>query len=124
MAPTALSRVTGGRFWAIAPETDDEDNDDPPTSTTPSGSLTPSQAADDARFCGYSAAEAATFIDIPVTDPARKLQRLERMRGSDDDLKADLVRRVVARRSAAPWHGPLPAVSRTRISFGDVLDSG
>ncbi|KAI5018969.1 hypothetical protein ZWY2020_043857 [Hordeum vulgare] len=101
---SSVSGRVGGRFWALAnEEMDCNDEDDQPAS-----SPTPSYLVCESILVGYFKEQVAKFIDefVPQSDEAWK-----GLQDNNDD-KVEVLRRVVHRRTSAnavrPWKGPLP----------------
>lgn len=100
-----VGRRVGGRFWALACETDSEGEEG--DAGDPAGSLaiaspTPSDTLCEALTVGYAEEVVADLVDaiIPSCDPAREGLRVEE--------KVEVLRRVVHRRTASairPWKG-------------------
>lgn len=117
--PSARRRV-GGRFWALADgSSDDDEEDGSPTAGSPeAASPTPSDTICKALVVGYEEVVAG-LIDavVPIGDPARQGLRAED--------RVEVLRRVVHRRTAPtavrPWKGPIPKVRLPTLTLQDFI---
>ncbi|KAI4981597.1 hypothetical protein ZWY2020_022089 [Hordeum vulgare] len=114
----------GGRFWALADGSDDEDDkedDLSPAMQPDMALLTPSDVICEAFQVGYSEEIVVGLVDavIPQEDPARL--------GLKEVDRVEVARRVVHRRTATmvawPWRGPLPKVSLPKPMLLDFFNS-
>lgn len=109
----------GGRFWALADEEDEADEDELPPAASPS----PSDLVCESIQLGYSEEQMANCIDglVPATDCA-----WNGLGGNDED-RVEVLRRVIHRQTSAnairPWKGPLPKVRLPALTLADFIDN-
>lgn len=121
MASTPVSkgqRRVGGRFWALADD-DADDDEQLPAESSP----TPSDLVCESILVGYSEEQVASHINglVPHTD------RAWNGLGNNDEDKVEVLRRVVHRQTSdtavRPWKGPLPKVRLPTITLADFIDN-